>query len=88
METRGHADACESGAIIAPSRRDGAGMIRGRKRVVRWRPASSAAACRSRQPTRRAQMAKKAQDDYIDLDSIEPRLYLLTRLVMDDARER
>jgi hypothetical protein len=33
-------------------------------------------------------MAKKAQDDYIDLDSIEPRLSLLTRLVMDDARER
>jgi acetylornithine deacetylase/succinyl-diaminopimelate desuccinylase-like protein len=29
-----------------------------------------------------------SEDEYVDLDSIEPRLYLLTRLVMDDARER
>jgi glutamate carboxypeptidase len=29
-----------------------------------------------------------SEDEYIDLDSIEPRLYLLTRLVMDNARGR
>jgi glutamate carboxypeptidase len=29
-----------------------------------------------------------SEEEYIDLDSIEPRLYLLTRLVMDTARGR
>jgi glutamate carboxypeptidase len=29
-----------------------------------------------------------AEDEYVDLDSIEPRLYLLVRLVMDSARGR
>jgi len=29
-----------------------------------------------------------SEDEYIDLDSIEPRLYLLARLVMDNARGR
>jgi glutamate carboxypeptidase len=29
-----------------------------------------------------------SEEEYVDLDSVEPRLYLLTRLIMDTARER
>jgi glutamate carboxypeptidase len=29
-----------------------------------------------------------SEEEYVDLDSVEPRLYLLTRLVMDTARGR
>ena len=95
METRGHADACESGAIIAPSRRDGAGMIRGRKNDTGNGGGTDAAfAAASGLPATLESFGlvgygfHSSEDEYIDLDSIEPRLYLLTRLVMDDARER
>jgi len=27
-----------------------------------------------------------SEEEYVDLDTVEPRLYLLTRLVMDTAR--